>query len=86
MSCLAPPLYFAASRSLLAAAICMATLTPALADDGKEQKDNPNAAPIELGATEIANTRLGTTTEGTESYTTVNCAPDVGHPSSTGVF
>ena len=70
MSCLAPPLYFAASRSLLAAAICMATLTPALADDGKEQKDNPNAAPIELGATEIANTRLGTTTEGTESYTT----------------
>ncbi|MBI6951581.1 TonB-dependent siderophore receptor [Pseudomonas sp. CCOS 191] len=54
---------FAPTRNLLAMAICMATVTPALA---AEQAP----AVIELGATAIDDSSLGSTTEGSKSYTT----------------
>jgi outer membrane receptor for ferric coprogen and ferric-rhodotorulic acid len=61
--CFNPP------RSLLAMAIFMATVTPALADDSSQSQEK-SGAPLELGATAITNTQLGSTTEGSNSYTT----------------
>lgn len=61
--CFNPP------RSLLAMAIVMATMTPALADDSSQSQEK-SGAPLELGATAITNTQLGSTTEGSNSYTT----------------
>jgi outer membrane receptor for ferric coprogen and ferric-rhodotorulic acid len=46
----------------------MATVTPALADDSSQSQGS--GATLELGATAINNTQLGSTTEGTNSYTT----------------
>ena len=57
------PHRFTPSRNLLAMAICMATLTPALAEEQAP-------AVIELGATAINDSSLGSTTEGSKSYTT----------------
>jgi outer membrane receptor for ferric coprogen and ferric-rhodotorulic acid len=51
------------ARNLLAMAVCMAIVTPALAED-----DQPTT--LVLGATEISSDRLGSTTEGSQSYTT----------------
>jgi outer membrane receptor for ferric coprogen and ferric-rhodotorulic acid len=51
-------------------AICMATMTPAFADDSSKTQEKSGAATLELGATAINNTQLGSTTEGTNSYTT----------------
>ena len=65
MSRLTPPRCFAAHRNHLALAICMATMTPALAQQSSEA-----GSVMELGATEITNTQLGSTTEGSRSYTT----------------
>ncbi len=62
--------HFKSSRDLLAMAVCMATLTPAMADDNSAALENSNPATLELGATEITSTQLGSTTEGTTSYTT----------------
>lgn len=61
--CFNPP------RSLLAMAIVMATMTPAQADDSSQSQEK-SGAPLELGATAITNTQLGSTTEGSNSYTT----------------
>lgn len=58
----APPRRFA--LNLLALAVCLSTLPHAMADD-----QQPPAA-LELGATEISDNRLGSTTEGSTSYTT----------------
>ena len=69
MSRLAPPRCFAAPRNHLALAICMATMAPALAQQSSEITDNAVGV-MELGATEITNTQLGSTTEGSRSYTT----------------
>lgn len=69
MSRLAPPRCFAAPRNHLALAICMATMAPALAQQSSEVTDNAVGV-MELGATEITNTQLGSTTEGSRSYTT----------------
>ncbi|WP_420831590.1 TonB-dependent siderophore receptor [Phytopseudomonas seleniipraecipitans] len=44
----------------------MSTINPALADEVKDT----DPAVFELGATQITNTQLGSTTEGTSSYTT----------------
>lgn len=57
---------FNPSRNLLSMAICMAILTPALADENTE----PPPATLELGATAITSNLLGSTTEGSNSYTT----------------
>ncbi|WP_407314958.1 TonB-dependent siderophore receptor [Pseudomonas sp. nanlin1] len=67
MSRSAPLHCFSPSRNLLAVAICMATMASAQADDSTAA-----TAPVELGATEITSTsaQLGSTTEGTQSYTT----------------
>ncbi|MBA1202836.1 TonB-dependent siderophore receptor [Pseudomonas capeferrum] len=62
--------HFSPSRNLLAMAICMATLTPALAEESSEAQDTSKPTTLELGATEIINTQLGSTTEGSSSYTT----------------
>jgi len=51
------------ARNLLAMAVYMAIIPPALADDGQP-------ATLELGATEISSDQLGSTTEGSQSYTT----------------
>ncbi|MFK0310818.1 TonB-dependent siderophore receptor [Pseudomonas sp. NPDC090233] len=51
------------ARNLLAMAVCMAIASPALAED-----DQPTT--LELGATEISSNQLGSTTEGSNSYTT----------------
>lgn len=59
------PQRFTPTRSLLAIAICMAPLTPTVAS---EQPAAP--AVLELGATAITDTGLGSTTEGSQSYTT----------------
>ncbi|WP_434773271.1 TonB-dependent siderophore receptor [Pseudomonas entomophila] len=60
---------FTPAHNLLAAAVCLATLTPAWAAETVElQGDTPGV--MELGATEIFNTQLGSVTEGSESYTT----------------
>ncbi|CAM3946593.1 Ferric-pseudobactin BN7/BN8 receptor [Pseudomonas reidholzensis] len=63
---------FSPSRTLLAAAICMATMAPALADQTDKPKEaaQKNPAVMELGATEVSSQALGSTTEGTTSYTT----------------
>ncbi len=61
---------FSPSRNLLAMAVCMATLTPAWAEDTGEQQDATPTGVMELGATAINNTQLGSTTEGSNSYTT----------------
>ncbi|AIZ32697.1 TonB-dependent siderophore receptor [Pseudomonas parafulva] len=58
----APPRRFA--PNLLALALCTTPLANAMAEDA------PNAGVLELGATEISDNRLGSTTEGTTSYTT----------------
>ncbi|POG10242.1 TonB-dependent receptor [Pseudomonas putida] len=50
------------ARNLLAMAICMAVVTPAVAED--------TPTTLELGATEISSDALGSTTEGSGSYTT----------------
>ena len=61
---------FGHARSLLAAAICLATLTPAQAADGGKTAPTNTPGTLELGATEIVNTQLGSVTEGSASYTT----------------
>ncbi|WP_425225530.1 TonB-dependent siderophore receptor [Pseudomonas sp.] len=64
---------FSPSRNLLAMAVCMATLSPAIADERSEEQETPAGTAIELSATNISNTelsQLGSTTEGTHSYTT----------------
>ncbi|AZV26918.1 TonB-dependent siderophore receptor [Pseudomonas syringae] len=61
---------FNPSRNLLSMAICMAVMTPALADETREVQDAAPPATLELGATAITSTQLGSTTEGSESYTT----------------
>jgi len=66
MSCPSSLLSFTFPRSLLAMAVCMSTINPALADEVKDT----DPAVFELGATQITNTQLGSTTEGTSSYTT----------------
>ncbi|NQD79895.1 TonB-dependent siderophore receptor [Pseudomonas sp. CrR14] len=66
MSCPSSLLSFNFPRSLLAIAVCMSTINPALADEVKDT----DPAVFELGATQITNTQLGSTTEGTSSYTT----------------
>ncbi|MBC3419670.1 TonB-dependent siderophore receptor [Pseudomonas sp. RW3S2] len=58
----APPRRFA--PNLLTLAICISTLPHAMADDQQP------AGTLELGATEITDNRLGSTTEGSTSYTT----------------
>lgn len=60
------------SPNLLAMAICMAGVAPALADEPTPSTPEKNAAPatLELGATEIGATQMSSTTEGSESYTT----------------
>jgi len=40
-------------QNLLALAICMATITPALADDSAASQQQPAPGVIELGASEI---------------------------------
>ncbi|NYH12170.1 TonB-dependent siderophore receptor [Pseudomonas moraviensis] len=61
---------FNPSRNLLSMAICMAIMTPALADETREAQETAPPATLELGATAITSTQLGSTTEGSESYTT----------------
>ncbi|CEL28974.1 MULTISPECIES: TonB-dependent siderophore receptor [Pseudomonas] len=60
------------SPNLLAMAICMAGVAPALADEATPATPENTAAPatLELGATEIGATQMSSTTEGSESYTT----------------
>lgn len=58
----APPRRFA--LNLLTLAICLSTLPHAMADNQQPP------ATLELGATEISDNRLGSTTEGSTSYTT----------------
>ncbi len=70
MSRLTPPRCFASSRNHLALAICMAAITPAIAQESSEAQDSAASGVLELGATEITNTQLGSTTEGSRSYTT----------------
>ncbi|CAI8785686.1 outer-membrane receptor for ferric coprogen and ferric-rhodotorulic acid [Pseudomonas sp. IT-P2] len=71
MSRPASPHRFNPSRNLLSMAICMAVMAPALADETREAQDTaPPPATLELGATAITSTQLGSTTEGSESYTT----------------
>lgn len=70
MSCVTPLRFFNPSRDLLAVAICMATLTPALAEDSSAGQEKPGSTTLELGATEVTSTQLGSTTEGSSSYTT----------------
>ena len=61
---------FNPSRNILAMAVCMATLNPAMADDSAAARDTPGAAAVELNATAITTSQLGSTTEGSSSYTT----------------
>ena len=70
MSRLTPPRCFAAPRNHLALAICMAAVTPALAQESLDVQDGAASGVLELGATEITNTQLGSTSEGSRSYTT----------------
>ncbi|WP_445261217.1 TonB-dependent siderophore receptor [Pseudomonas sp. RA_35y_Pfl2_P32] len=48
----------------------MATLAPAFADDSSAVQQTSRPSTLELGATEVTSTHLGSTTEGTSSYTT----------------
>ncbi|WAH55731.1 TonB-dependent siderophore receptor [Pseudomonas silvicola] len=61
---------FTPSRNLLAMAMCMSALTPALADEASEKQQHGSATTLELGATAVSTTELGSTTEGSDSYTT----------------
>lgn len=61
---------FHPSRNILALAVCMATLNPALAEESAAPRDASDAAAIELNATAITTSQLGSTTEGSSSYTT----------------
>ncbi|QKZ04747.1 TonB-dependent siderophore receptor [Pseudomonas eucalypticola] len=61
---------FAPSRNLLAMAMCMSALAPALADEASEKQQHGPATTLELGATAVSTTELGSTTEGSDSYTT----------------
>lgn len=66
-TCATPPRHFTPARNLLVMAICMANLIPAYADDNSPTPP----ATLELDATEISGSgQLGSTTEGSESYTT----------------
>ncbi|MHA6159407.1 TonB-dependent siderophore receptor [Pseudomonas sichuanensis] len=67
MSPLRLPRRFTPTRNLLAMAVCMASLPLAVAAEPP-----PTEAPavVELGATAIDDSRLGSTTEGSQSYTT----------------
>ncbi|MDU9403447.1 TonB-dependent siderophore receptor [Pseudomonas sp. zfem004] len=67
MSSLRLPRRFTPTRNLLAMAVCMASLPLAVAAE-TPQADAP--AVVELGATAIDDSRLGSTTEGSQSYTT----------------
>ena len=59
------------SPNLLALAICMASITPALADEATPATSEAAApATLELDATEIGATQMSSTTEDTQSYTT----------------
>ncbi|MCO7632898.1 TonB-dependent siderophore receptor [Pseudomonas guariconensis] len=69
MSRLTPRPCFTPTRNLLAMAICMATLAPALADERSEPQDQAPPVTLELGATEINSQQLGSITEGSGSYT-----------------
>ncbi|PHN29643.1 TonB-dependent siderophore receptor [Pseudomonas sp. ICMP 460] len=68
--CTTPPRTFRPARDLLAMAICMASLAPAFAEEISSPPENAKAATLELGATEITSSQLGSITEGSESYTT----------------
>lgn len=70
MSRVTPPCCLNSPRNLLAMAICMATLAPAFADDSSAVRQTSRPTTLELGATEVTSTHLGSTTEGTSSYTT----------------
>ncbi|XXE61216.1 TonB-dependent siderophore receptor [Pseudomonas sp. R1-18] len=61
---------FNPSRSILAMAVCMATLNPAMAEDSAAARDTSGATTVELNATAITTSQLGSTTEGSNSYTT----------------
>ncbi|WP_426234701.1 TonB-dependent siderophore receptor [Pseudomonas sp. TWP3-2] len=61
---------FNPSRNLLSMAVCMAIITPALAEEGNPVQDSAPPAVLELGATAITSNVLGSTTEGSNSYTT----------------
>ncbi|MDH0647919.1 TonB-dependent siderophore receptor [Pseudomonas sp. GD03858] len=67
MSPLAARRRFTPRKNLLAMAICMAPLAPVVAAE-----PSPSEAPavLELGATAINDSSLGSTTEGSQSYTT----------------
>ncbi|MEN8639794.1 TonB-dependent siderophore receptor [Pseudomonas sichuanensis] len=67
MSPLRLPRRFTPTRNLLAMAVCMTSLPLAVAAE-PPQTDAP--AVLELGATAINDSRLGSTTEGSQSYTT----------------
>lgn len=59
------------SPNLLALAICMASIAPALADETPPATPEKTApATLELDATEIGATQMSSTTEDTQSYTT----------------
>ncbi|MFI8222251.1 TonB-dependent siderophore receptor [Pseudomonas sp. NPDC085632] len=59
------------SPNLLALAICMASIAPALADEPTPATPEKTApATLELDATEIGATQMSSTTEDTQSYTT----------------
>jgi outer membrane receptor for ferric coprogen and ferric-rhodotorulic acid len=64
------PLPPTSSRTLLALAICMATIAPAFADESDETRAKVATGVVELGASEITSSQLGSFTEGSESYTT----------------
>ena len=61
---------FNPSHSILAMAVCMATLNPAMAEDSAAARDTSGATTVELNATAITTSQLGSTTEGSNSYTT----------------
>lgn len=70
MSRLIPQRRFSPSRTLLASAICMASMAHAVAEEAVKPKDGAQSTVMELGATEVSSDRLGSTTEGSRSYTT----------------
>lgn len=61
---------FNPARNILAMAVCMATLNPAMAEDNAAAEGISGAAAVELNATAITTSQLGSTTEGSNSYTT----------------
>lgn len=70
MSCPTPQRRFSPSRTLLACAICMASMAHAVAEEAVKPKDGAQSTVMELGATEVSSERLGSSTEGSRSYTT----------------